>query len=355
MPRAKSDPTPTLVDPRWAQVVARDPQAEGAFVYAVHTTGVFCRSSCSARLPRPEHVSFFTSCDEAEAAGFRACLRCLPRELPLAQRQAALVAKACRFIEAAEEAPSLKEVAAEVGLSPHHFQRIFKQHTGLSPKGYASAHRATRLREALTRATTVTEAIFEAGFASNGPVYKKQALLGMSPSSYRAGGARSRIRFAVGQASLGAVLVAQSEVGLCAILLGDDAEALLRDLQDRFPQADLVGGDADYEGVVGQVLAFVDAPWLGLDLPLELRGTAFQQRVWQVLRGIPAGQRLSYAQVAEKLGEPKAVRAVAGACAANALAVAIPCHRVVRSDGSLSGYRWGVARKEALLAKEASA
>lgn len=355
MPRRPSDPTATLADPRWPQLVARDPQAEGAFVYGVATTGVYCRSSCSARLPRPEHVRFFAGCDEAEAAGFRACLRCEPRALPKAQRLAALVAQACRFIEAAEAPPSLQAVAAEVGLSPQHFQRVFKAQLGLSPKAYASAHRAQRLREALTQAPSVTEAVFAAGYGSNGPVYQSKALLGMTPSAYRAGGARSRIPFAVGQCSLGAVLVAQSERGLCAILLGDEPEALVQELQARFPKAELVGDDPAVEAAIAQVIAFVDDPRLGLDLPLDVRGTAFQQRVWQVLRGIPPGQRLSYAELAERLGLPKAVRAVAGACAANALAVAIPCHRVVRSDGGLSGYRWGVARKEALLRAEAQA
>ena len=267
---------------------------------------------------------------------------------------ARLVAAACRRIEGAETAPSLAELAAPSGMSPWHFHRVFKAQTGLTPKAYADAHRAGRLREGLAGARTVTEAILDAGFGSSSRFYERSGeRLGMNPTAWRAGGTDARIRFAIGQCSLGAILVASSERGVCAILLGDDPDALARELQDRFPKAELVGGDPDYERVVATVVGFVEAPRIGLDLPLDVRGTAFQERVWRALREIPAGGTASYAEIAHRIGEPRAVRAVAGACAANQLAVAIPCHRVVRSDGGLSGYRWGVERKRRLLEREA--
>ena len=239
-------------------------------------------------------------------------------------------------------------------MSPYHFHRVFKAVTGLTPKAYAVAHRARRVREELARRPTVTEAIYEAGFQSNSPFYAKSAeTLGMTPTAFRNGGAGATLRFAVAQGSLGAVLVAATEKGVCAIFLGDDPDALVRDLQDRFPKARLIGGDAGFERRVAQVIGFIEAPRTGLDLPLDVQGTAFQQKVWQALQGIPAGSTASYADVAKRIGAPKAVRAVAQACAANPLAVVIPCHRVVRHDGHLSGYRWGVERKSALLAREA--
>ncbi|MFN4118280.1 bifunctional DNA-binding transcriptional regulator/O6-methylguanine-DNA methyltransferase Ada [Acidovorax sp.] len=349
----------TQADPRWAAVVARSAAADGRFWYSVQTTGVYCRPSCAARTPRPENVRFHASCAEAEAAGFRPCQRCKPRQPTALSHHAALVTEACRIIEgaAAGEVLTLDALAAQMGLSPSHLHRIFKQATGLTPKAYAAAQRAQRLRSALDNARTasVTDAIYSAGYQSSSRFYEQSdQVLGMKPSRYRAGGAAQDIRFAVGQCSLGAILVAQSERGICAILLGDDADTLVRDLQDRFAQAHLIGGDAAFEALVTQVVAFVEAPGLGLNLPLDVRGTAFQQRVWQALQAIPAGQTASYAEVAQRIGAPTAVRAVAQACAANALAVAIPCHRVVKSDGALSGYRWGVERKRTLLAREAA-
>ncbi|MBU1350379.1 MAG: bifunctional DNA-binding transcriptional regulator/O6-methylguanine-DNA methyltransferase Ada [Gammaproteobacteria bacterium] len=344
----------TQADPRWAAVLARSAAAEGSFWYSVQTTGVYCRPSCAARTPRPENVRFHASCADAEAAGFRPCQRCKPRQPTALSHHAALVTEACRSIESAEsdKAVTLDTLAAGAGLSASHFHRIFKQATGLTPKAYAAAHRAQRLRNALNGSptATVTDAIYSAGYPSSSRFYEQSAqVLGMTPSRYRAGGTALDIRFAIGQCSLGAILVAQSERGICAILLGDDADALVRDLQDRFAQAHLIGGDAAFEALVAQVVAFVEAPGLGLNLPLDVRGTAFQQRVWQALQAIPAGQMASYAEVAARIGAPTAVRAVAQACAANALAVAIPCHRVVKSDGALSGYRWGVERKRKLL------
>ena len=345
--------TATVNDPRWASVVARDPAADGKFVYSVKTTGVYCRPSCGARPARPENLRFHASCADAERAGFRPCKRCKPEQPSLVEQHAAKVAGICRLIEEAETVPSLRKLAESAGLSIYHFHRIFKAATGLTPKAYAAAHRAKRVRNELERSATVTDAIFGAGYNSGGRFYEKSnEVLGMTPSSYRAGGASTEIRFAIGECTLGSILVAASERGVCAIFLGDDPDALARDLQDRFPRADLIGGDKAFEEIVAKVVGFVEAPGLGLNLPLDVRGTAFQQRVWQALGKIPVGSTASYTEVAKRIGSPKSVRAVAQACAANAIAVAIPCHRVVRNDGALSGYRWGVERKRALLEKE---
>lgn len=343
-------------DPRWTAVVARDPAADGKFYYSVKTTGVYCRPSCPARPARPENVQFHATREDAEQAGFRPCKRCKPDQSPLAGQHAARVVQVCRLIENAEAVPSLEQLASHAGLSIFHFHRVFKAVTGLTPKAYATAHRAKRVRSELERCGTVTAAIFDAGYNSNSRFYENSnQVLGMTPSSYRAGGANTEIRFALGECSLGSILVASSDRGVCAIALGDDPDALVRELQDRFPKANLIGGDSAFEQLVARVVGFVEAPALGLDLPLDVRGTAFQQRVWQALREIPPGSTMSYSDIANRIGSPKAVRAVAGACAANTLAVAIPCHRVVRNDGALSGYRWGVERKRALLEREATA
>jgi AraC family transcriptional regulator of adaptative response/methylated-DNA-[protein]-cysteine methyltransferase len=345
-----------LVDEKkWQAVVHKDPAADGTFYYSVKTTGVYCRPSC--RTTRPalrKNVAFHDSPEDAEKAGFRACKRCAPKGPTLAEEHAAAVAKACRAIETAEEPPALDVLAKAAGMSSYHFHRVFKAITGLTPKAYAVAHRARRVREELSKGGTVTEAIYESGFNSNGRFYARSAAtLGMTPTRFRKGGTGTTIRFAVAEGSLGSVLVAASDQGVCAISLGDDPDVLVRELQDRFPKAELVGGDEEFERTVAQVIGFIEAPRTGLDLPLDVRGTAFQQKVWQALREIPAGSTVSYAGVAQRIGAPKAVRAVAQACAANSLAVAIPCHRVVRNDGNLSGYRWGVERKSALLEREA--
>ncbi|KAF0811713.1 Bifunctional transcriptional activator/DNA repair enzyme Ada [Andreprevotia sp. IGB-42] len=340
----------TESDPRWAAVQARDRSVDGTFYFSVKTTGVYCRPSCAARLARPENVAFHATREDAERAGFRPCKRCKPDQPSLQEQYAAKVTAACRIIETAEVLPQLEELAAQVGISAFHFHRIFKSLTGLTPKAYGTAHRAERVRKELARGVAVTDALYDAGYQSNTRFYaESDAVLGMTPRNYQAGGANAEIRFAIGQCTLGAILVAQSQRGICAILLGDDPDTLARDLQDRFPQAMLIGDDPAFAQLVAQVVGFVEAPAKGLDLPLDVRGTAFQQRVWQALRDIPAGETASYAEIANRIGAPKAVRAVAGACAANALAVAIPCHRVVRSDGAISGYRWGVERKRALL------
>ncbi|AUZ46435.1 bifunctional DNA-binding transcriptional regulator/O6-methylguanine-DNA methyltransferase Ada [Pseudomonas orientalis] len=342
-------------DPRWAAIVARDAKADGLFVYGVKTTGVYCRPSSASRLPRPENIEFFDTPAQAEAAGYRPSRRAAGDQTQLAAHHAKLVADACRQIEQAETPPSLEALARQAGLSSFHFHRVFKAVTGLTPKGYAGALRSRKVRDGLKAQQSVTDTLYDAGFNSNSRFYAAaDQVLGMKPREYKAGGANNLIRFAVGQCSLGAILVAQSQRGVCAILLGDDPETLVRDLQDQFPNAELVGADRDFEHLIAQVVGFIEAPALGLDLPLDLRGTAFQERVWQALRDIPVGSTASYAQIAQRIGAPTAFRAVAQACGANHLAVAIPCHRVVRSDGALSGYRWGVERKRTLLARETS-
>ncbi|UQS16178.1 bifunctional DNA-binding transcriptional regulator/O6-methylguanine-DNA methyltransferase Ada [Pseudomonas sp. HS6] len=340
-------------DPRWSAVVARDPRADGQFVYAVKTTGIYCRPSSLARLPKPQNVEFFDTAEEAEAAGYRPSKRASKDQSDVAAQHAATVAAACRQIETAETLPALNELADAAGLSSFHFHRVFKAATGLTPKGYAAAHRSRRVRQRLADGDSVTDALYDAGFNSNSRFYEAaDQLLGMKPGDFRAAGQNNDIRFAVGQCSLGAILVAQSDRGICAILLGDDPHQLVCDLQDQFRRANLIGADAGFEQLIAHVVGFIETPAIGLDLPLDVRGTAFQERVWQALREIPVGSTASYADIAQRIGSPKAVRAVAQACGANSLAVAIPCHRVVRSDGNLSGYRWGVERKRELLIRE---
>jgi AraC family transcriptional regulator of adaptative response/methylated-DNA-[protein]-cysteine methyltransferase len=338
---------------RWQSLVDRNPAADGEFVYSVKSTGVYCRPTCPSRLALRENIRFHATCEEAEAAGFRACKRCKPAGESIAEHQSSIVARACRIIEESEEIPNLDDLARSVGMSSYHFHRVFKAQTGLTPRGYAVAHRTRRVRDELTRRETVTEAIYGAGFNSNSRFYESSdEVLGMTPRTFRDGGTGTTIRFAIGESWLGPILVASSEKGVCAILLGEDPEELVRDLQDRFPKAELIGGDEDFEQLVARVVGFVENPSSGLDLPLDIRGTAFQQRVWEALRQIPAGSTASYAEIAERIGQPKSVRAVAQACGANHLAVAVPCHRVVRTDGALSGYRWGVERKARLLRRE---
>lgn len=341
-------------DPRWAAVLARDPASEGTFVYAVTTTGVYCRPTCPSRRAKPVNVAFYATGRDAERAGFRPCRRCRPDLAAPSGQHAATIAKACQSLDVLEDPPGLDALAASARMSSSHFHRVFKASTGVTPKAYAMARRAGRVRAGLAEGGgSVTETIYEAGFNASSRFYEaSNAVLGMTPTAFRNGGSDAAIQFAVGACTLGSILVARSAKGVCAILLGDDPDLLVRDLQDRFPKADLIGGDPAFESVVAKVVGFIEAPRIGLDLPLDVRGTAFQQRVWQALRDIPAGTTVSYAELAKRIGTPKAVRAVAGACAANAVAVAIPCHRVVRHDGALSGYRWGVERKQALLQRE---
>jgi len=349
----KTTAPPAADDPRWALIVARDKTADGQLWYSVSTTGVYCRPSCPSRTANPKNVQLHDTLEGAKATGFRPCKRCNPDGPSIDCENAGLVAKACRIIEESEEEPSLENLAKAVGRSPSYFHRMFKAAAGVTPKDYAVAHRAKRVRQGLASGNSVTETIYDAGFNSSGRFYEKSTdMLGMTPSQYRAGGADEEIKFAIGQATLGAILVASSKKGVAAILMGDDPEGLVRRLQDRFPRAHLIGADREYEALVALVVAFVEKPEIGLDLPLDVRGTAFQQRVWRALREIPVGQTASYGDIARRIGSPKAVRAVAGACAENKLAVAIPCHRVVRIDGSLSGYAWGVERKRILLDRE---
>jgi AraC family transcriptional regulator, regulatory protein of adaptative response / methylated-DNA-[protein]-cysteine methyltransferase len=340
-------------DNRWQAVIAKDKGADGQFYFSVRTTGVYCRPSCPARLARRENVAFHASCAAAEAAGFRACKRCRPREASQSARDAAMIARACEMIRKSEEPPRLATLAEAFRLSAFHFHRVFKAVTGLTPKAYADAQRSDRVRKALPSSKSITGAIYDAGFNSNGRFYAKSAqVLGMTPRRYRAGGDRTQIRFAIGECSLGSILVAATDKGVCSILMGRDPDALVRQLQDRFSKADLIGGDAAFEKLVAKVIGFIEQPRIGLHLPLDVQGTTFQQRVWRALRKIAVGKTASYGDIAARIGQPNAVRAVAQACAANTIAVAIPCHRVIRTDGDLSGYRWGVQRKRALLQRE---
>jgi AraC family transcriptional regulator of adaptative response/methylated-DNA-[protein]-cysteine methyltransferase len=338
---------------KWRAIIGKDRAADGHFVYSVRTTGVYCRPSCSARIALRKNVAFHASPEAAEAAGFRACKRCVPNGRAVAEVHAAAVAKACRTIEAAEETPMLDALAKDAAMSRYHFHRIFSQLTGITPKQYAVAHRSRRVGEELLKRATVTEAIYRAGFNSSSRFYEKtSATLGMTPANLRNGGVGLTIRFAIGESSLGSILVAASEKGVCAILMGDDPAALAKNLQERFPRAALIAGDATFEQTVARVVGLIESPRTALNLPLDLRGTVFQLRVWQALQHIPVGTTVTYREIAHEIGAPNAVRAVGRACGANPVAVIVPCHRVVRTGNQISGYRWGIERKRALLARE---
>lgn len=352
-PEAMVEPAFDTEAARWQAVLARDPAADGHFVYAVRTTGVYCRPSCPSRAARRENVRFFTLHAEAEAAGFRPCRRCRPDQPSVTQRHVLAVEQACRRIEAAEGPVRLEVLASEAGLSPHHFHRIFRRITGVTPKAYETAVRARRTAAGLREATSVTEAIYAGGYAAPSRFYAQAGgLLGMTPRAWRAGGRGVRIRHAVAQSWLGPVLVAATDRGVCAIRFGEDAETLVAGLRASFPQAELVAGDPAFAALVSEVVARIAAPGQAFDLPLDIQGTAFQQRVWAALRAIPPGNTATYAEIAARIGQPGAARAVGRACGANPVAVAIPCHRAVRGDGGLGGYRWGLARKRRLLERE---
>lgn len=341
-------------DHRWNTVVQRDRSAADDFLYAVKTTGVFCRPGCASRLPRRENVEFFDSCADAERAGYRPCRRCRPGETSPDERLAQTVIRACRRIETAEKAPTLAELATEAGLSPWHFQRVFRERVGLTPKQYARSHQLGRLRDSLHTERSVTEATYASGFGSSSRAHEgARERLAMTPSSYRKGAAGMTIRYGVTACDLGRVGVAVTEHGICAIELGDDAHSVVERLRASFPKARLEEAGAEFADLLDRVVALIETPASGIELPLDIRGTAFQERVWEALRRIPSGATASYAEIARRIGHPRAVRAVAGACAANRLAVAVPCHRAVRSDGGLGGYRWGMARKHDLLGREA--
>ncbi|SCC63444.1 bifunctional DNA-binding transcriptional regulator/O6-methylguanine-DNA methyltransferase Ada [Kosakonia oryziphila] len=344
----------TLLDEqRWQAVLARNPQADGQFVFAVLTTGIFCRPSCRARHALRQNVRFFPDANSAVAAGFRPCKRCQPDKAHPQQQRLDKVATACRLLE--QDTPvTLDQLAASVGISPYHFHRLFKSVTGMTPKAWQQAFRAQRLRNTLAKSDTVTDAVLAAGFPDSSSYYRQaDAALGMTARQFRRGGDDADIRYALSDCSLGRCLVAESERGICAILLADSDEQLLAELNTIFPHARNVQGDETMLARVAQVIRRLDRADAPFTLPLDLRGTAFQLQVWQALREIPAGATISYQRLAQQMGNPGAVRAVASACAANKLAIIIPCHRVVRGDGALSGYRWGIARKAQLLQREA--
>lgn len=337
---------------RWQAVLNRDETADGLFVFAVQTTGIFCRPSCRARHALRQNVRFYPDVHAALAAGFRPCKRCQPDKTTPEQQRIDKVAYACRLLE--QDTPITLEALAEaVAVSPYHFHRLFKSVTGVTPKAWQQAWRTRRLRESLNEGEPITQAVLAAGFPSSSSYYRRaDSLLGMTARAYQQGGKDTEIHYAFGECAPGRCLVALSERGICAVLLGDDHRALLTELQQSFPAAHCLEADPAFTTQINAVIASLDRCAATLSLPLDIRGTAFQQQVWQALRAIPAGETRSYQQVADSIGKPKAVRAVASACAANRLAILIPCHRVVRGDGSLSGYRWGVARKAALLQRE---
>lgn len=345
---------PIQANDAWQAIVDRDTDCDGQFVYAVLTTGVYCKPSCPSRQARRENVSFFTSSAAAQQAGYRPCKRCRPEDTPENDPLRHRILELCRLIEQSEERLTLADLADHAGLSPYHLHRQFKQFVGMTPAAYVREQRKKRVQSSLQSQSSVTESLFAAGYQSTGHFYKdSQRMLGMSPRRYQSGGKNMTIHFAVGECALGSILVAKSEQGICAISLGDQPEPLLEELQQQFKHAELIGGDKNFEHWVATIVGMVDNPEQKKQpLPLDIQGTAFQQKVWQALQQIPAGETRTYRELAEQIGDPKAVRAVAGACAANKLAVAIPCHRIIRSDGSLSGYRWGVDRKRQLLLKE---
>lgn len=340
---------------RWQAVLERDAGADGQFVFAVRTTGIFCRPSCKARHALRQNVQFYPDADAALQAGFRPCKRCQPDTLDPQLQKVNKVAIACRMLE--QDAPvTLDALAEAVAVSPYHFHRLFKSVTGVTPKAWQQAWRARRLRDALAEGEAVTHAVLNAGFPDSSSYYRHaDRLLGMTAKQYRRGGEEAVIQYALEDCRFGRCLVALSTRGICAVLLGDSDAQLKTELQQLFPSAQSQQGSPAFHQQIHEVVRRLDDQQLPLNLPLDIRGTAFQQQVWQALRAIPLGETRSYQQIATAIGNPKAVRAVAGACAANKLAIVIPCHRVVREDGSLSGYRWGVGRKAALLADEKNA
>lgn len=341
-------------DKFWLAIQARDAGFDGLFYYGVRTTGVFCRPACPSRRPRRANVSYFALPEAARAAGFRACLRCRPDGLNPRDPQAELVQSVCRLIEhAAEERPNLEAVGEQLKLSRSHLQRLFKKLMGITPREYAEALRIDRFKGGVREGRSVADAMYEAGYGSSSRLYEKaSAQLGMTPATYRKGGRGMTISYTIAESPLGLLLVAATERGVCSAQLGDSAEELAGELRAEFPRADVRD---DEDGLRPQVQTLLD--YLGgqrphPDLPLDVQGTAFQKRVWEELRRIPPGRTASYGEIAGRIGRPTAARAVARACATNPVALVTPCHRVVGGNGSVSGYRWGVARKQKLLERE---
>ena len=338
---------------RWHAVVERDTSADGCFYYGVKTTGIFCRPSCSSRLPNRENIEYFISSQEAKASGYRECKKCKPTETSIKEETQQKVIKACRIIENSNEIPKLADLAKEVGLSAYHFHRLFKKHIGVTPKQFASNYRSKRLKDNLKSRDSITEALYEAGYSSSSGLYNKnQDQLSMKPKEYKAGGIGITIQYGVAECILGWVIVAATDIGICSVELGDDPETLPKQLQDRFPKAMLIKAGPGFTRLVKEVVNFIKSPSDNFNLPLDIQGTAFQQQVWNILRQIKPGETMNYSEVAEKIGNPEAVRAVASACSSNKLAVVIPCHRVISKDGKLTGYRWGLDRKKILLENE---
>jgi AraC family transcriptional regulator of adaptative response/methylated-DNA-[protein]-cysteine methyltransferase len=337
---------------RWAAVLARDGGYDGAFIFAVRTTGIYCRPGCPARRPKPENVIFFETAAEARAAGFRPCLRCAP-DAAAGDARTQAIRLACRLIAESETPPPLRELAEAAGMSRFHFQRIFKRELGMTPKQYADAQRQARAREALPSAGTVTQALYGAGYESAARFYAQApGALGMSPGDYKAGGRGQTIWYALTESVVGRVLIAGTAQGVCAIFFGEADESLETELRARFPNAHLVAAGGELRECVAETVAFIELPKGAFRLPLDVQGTAFQRKVWEALREIPFGETGTYTEIARRIGSPSATRAVANACGANPAAVAVPCHRVLRSDGGLGGYRWGVDRKRQLLKRE---
>jgi AraC family transcriptional regulator of adaptative response/methylated-DNA-[protein]-cysteine methyltransferase len=339
---------------RYRAFAARDERAEGRFIVAVKTTGIYCRPNCPARPPKRENIEFFDDIASARRAGYRSCLRCKPDEPSQSTRVAKLITQACRRLERDEEAPRVSDLARAAGFSEGRFHKLFKQATGLSPKQYALAKRVEKFRDRLKGGETVTAALYDSGFNSSSRAYEASRRLGAKPRDVKTGGAALTLKTGVARCSLGYVGIAMSERGLCALAFGDSGKAAREAVQSRFPKAQLVEAEGELQKALARVVALVEEPTGALDLPLDIRGTAFQERVWQALRRIPAGKTRSYGEIAKAIGEPGASRAVAQACGANKIAVAIPCHRVVASDGDLGGYHFGMRRKKALLAKESA-
>ena len=340
----------------WAALERRDAGADGNFYYGVRTTKVYCRPGCTSRLPLRRNTIFFETRAEAEAAGLRPCKRCRPADGTPASRHVAAVERACALLRKSETIPSLAELADAAGISPFHFHRVFKQITGATPRDYGRSHRLGNFAEKLETGQPVTEAIYASGFGSSSRAYEAApAGLGMTPGTRRRGGAGQTIRFATVETPLGWALVAATERGTCMTALADDREKLEASLRQRFPAATVIADDAGLKDWADRIVGFITDPDRNLDLPLDIQGTAFQARVWRALQKIPPGQTATYTDIAAALGQPRAVRAVAQACASNKLAVVVPCHRVVRRDGDLAGYRWGVERKRALLDRERGA